>query len=80
MTMCLLAECPIGHFLQPTETESQCLQPNKEPRYLLPNKETVLINATITPQVWIKMISVMVKYSDCLMGELNVMVCYSLWY
>ena len=42
MTMrCLLAECPIGHYLQPTETESQCLQPNKEPRYLLPNKEIV---------------------------------------
>ncbi|XP_065898427.1 uncharacterized protein [Dysidea avara] len=32
-------ECPVGHYLQPTETESQCLQPNNESQYLLPNRE-----------------------------------------
>ena len=37
--MCLFAECPVGHYLQPTETESRCLQPNNESQYLLPNRE-----------------------------------------
>ena len=51
--MCLLTECPIGHYLQLKETDSKChlsnketsnkssKELNKEPCYLLPNREIV---------------------------------------